>query len=195
MIELYVPYFCLFSQIGEGSCAHRENRKSEWEPVSHVLQAETPMLESLCDIIAIYALQSNFRVNVVSSIHHRLWVWIAHSPYGRPYHIKVPNKNYVLESSSAPGEDCVLQNIGNFSLDCLPYFATIEDMRRLDYKYTNNWLKLKENWAYQPTKELHFTYYHDFECNERIDNDIVLFDLSILSELGSRRIYRRTTWR
>ena len=189
--------------LGDVSCAHREKRKSEWEPVSHVLRGETPLFESLCDIIAIYALQSYLTVNVVSSQYDHIWI---RTPNDTKRLAIPPDNDYVLQGYSVPDDCCVLEDMDNFTLECLPYFATIEDIRREDYKYTRNWLKLlSRDWGYPPIVELNYTYYYDFDCYEPMYSDDVLFDLSIetvpkwISQtmhrdtLGIRRIYRRTS--
>ena len=76
---------------------------------------------------------------------------------------------------------------------CFPYFSTIEDIRRGDCKGTTSWLKKFKNtpgYKYNPTKELRYCYYVDFECTQRIANEVELFDLPVEDELGTRRIYR-----
>ena len=89
-----------------------------------------------------------------------------------------------------------------FYFESLSYFASIGDIQKADYKYTKNWLKslantrkhnagFRRKWVYQIVHGLNYDYYHDFECKERLADDIVLFDLSMLDMLGTRMIYRR----
>ena len=172
--------------------------------MSVFLQRERPLVESLCDIIAMYALKSYFKVNVANGTRHRMWVRTAHNPSGTPEMVVIPNKDYVLQSNSLPDEEYFrhMHKRSKCLLECLPYFATVGDIKKAEYKYTRHWLKslattrkhnagFRGKWVYEIVRGMNYAYYHDFECRERLADDIVLFDLSMLDMLGTRMIYRR----
>lgn len=172
----YVHGICLLftipihSCVDDGSSAHREKRKKEWLLVSQVLQRETHLSGSVCDIIAIYALQTFFNVIVAHSKYDVLWI---HEPTLKS--VRVPDAYYVLR----------VKEVSNKM--CFPYFSTIEDITRGDRKGTARWLK---KYTYYPSNKLCFCYYVDFKCTQLIADDVELFDLPVEDELQTRRIYR-----
>ena len=183
--------------VGNDSSVHRGKRKNEWLPVSDVLRQVTPLSESLCEIIAIYTLHCFFKVIVVPSRYDTLWVngqvqLDEHDTYWTSCQVTVPDECYTL------------MDIEHFQLNYIPYYSTIEDIRCEDYKCTMNLLKemgheperlLKI--VYKPVSKLRYRYYEDYECTQRIPNDIVLFDLPVFDKITevcmytTRQIYRR----
>ena len=151
-------------------------------------------------MIALYALRTYFKVTVASSRYHQLRICTEDNPIDTD-HVMLPDVDYVLHTNSVPDENYVLRSMENVSLDCLSYFfATVRDIKRVEYKYTAEWFKLlnrKRNAGlthkkvYKPIAELNYRYYRDFECTQHLASDIVLFDLPMLDTLGGRRIYRR----
>jgi hypothetical protein len=192
--------------VGTASSTHRGKRKNEWLPISDVLRQVTPLSESLCEIIAIYTLHYFFKVIVVPSRYDTVSIdhmqLDAHDAYYRASQF----------AWQVPDECFILKDIEHFQLNCIPYYSTIEDIRCEDYKCSMHLLKKMEQEyerdlkvVYKPVSGLRYRYYEDYECTQRIPNNIVLYDLPVYIARGyidvcmytttskdrTRRIYRK----
>ena len=165
---------------------HRSKRIGEWGPVSNTLHEETCLPKRLTDIIAVYALSTQFSVQVVE--HH-------HDHYHRAV-IRMPEFHFMaVECGNEP-----------LAKGFLHYFDTIDSVREEDrYKLAGlyraedpradvRYIRLLFDmfpWGGGSDWHEHIEYCYDVRCERKIANDVMLFDLPVVDTYGTRRVYRR----
>ena len=82
-------------------------------------------------------------MNVARSKYDTLSVNGEHDTYHTTCKVTVPDEYYIL------------QDMENFTVKCIPYFSTIEDITCEDYKCTMNWLK---GMGHEPERLTKFVY-------------------------------------